>query len=76
MISTQKEKTAAEVKMIATQSEATALKTAADNENQRKIDASKAIAEALRIDTHAKAEVSSYIFMGILLLLILMASFK
>lgn len=56
LISTQKEKTAAEVKNIAALAEAAALKTAADAENQRKIDAAMAEGEALRIKAEAEAE--------------------
>ena len=55
LISTQKEKTAAEVKSISTKAEVLALKTAADAENMRLIDAAKADAEAVLLK--AKAEV-------------------
>eukprot|EP01083_Nonionella_stella_P214262 772128_1 len=56
LISTQKEKTAAEVKNIAAFADAESRKTAADAENQRKIDAAKAEGEALRIRATAEAE--------------------
>mmetsp|Transcript_2689 Transcript_2689/g.4932 ORF Transcript_2689/g.4932 Transcript_2689/m.4932 type:complete len:819 (-) Transcript_2689:411-2867(-) len=56
LISTQKEKTAAEVRNISALAEAEALKTAADAENQRKIDAAMAEGEALRIKAKAEAE--------------------
>lgn len=56
LISTQKERTAAEVKNIYALAEAEALKTAADAENQRKIDAAMAEGEALRIKAKAEAE--------------------
>jgi regulator of protease activity HflC (stomatin/prohibitin superfamily) len=56
LISTQKEKTAAEVKNISALADAASLKTAADAENQRMIDAAKAEGEALRIKAMAEAE--------------------
>lgn len=56
LISTQKERTAAEVKNIAALADADAMKTAADAANQRKIDAAKAEGEALRIKATAEAE--------------------
>jgi len=56
LISTQKEKTAAEVKNISALADAEALKTAADAENQRKIDAANAEGEALKIKAKAEAE--------------------
>ena len=56
LISTQTERTAAEVKNINAQAEASALKTTADAANLRKIDAAKAEAESLKISLMAKAE--------------------
>ena len=56
LISTQKEKTAAEVKNISALADAEARKTAADAENQRLIDAATAEGEALRIKAKAEAE--------------------
>ena len=56
LISTQKEKTAAEVKKISALADADSLKTAADAENRRMIDAAKAEGEALRIKSTAEAE--------------------
>ena len=56
LISTQKEKTAAEVKNIAALADASAKKTAADAENQRLIDQAMAEGEALRIKAKAEAE--------------------
>jgi len=56
LISTQTERTAAEVKNISAQADALALKTTADAENQRKIDAAKATAESLKINVKAQAE--------------------
>jgi len=56
LISTQKEKTAAEVKNIAALADASALKTAADAENQRLIDQAMAEGKAQRIKANAEAE--------------------
>mmetsp|Transcript_20111 Transcript_20111/g.37885 ORF Transcript_20111/g.37885 Transcript_20111/m.37885 type:complete len:747 (+) Transcript_20111:542-2782(+) len=56
LISTQREKTAAEVKNISALADAEALKTAADAENERKIDAANAEGEALQIKAKAEAE--------------------
>lgn len=56
LISTQKEKTAAEVKNISALADAEARKTAADAENQRLVDAATAEGEALRIKATAEAE--------------------
>mmetsp|Transcript_13802 Transcript_13802/g.20953 ORF Transcript_13802/g.20953 Transcript_13802/m.20953 type:complete len:852 (-) Transcript_13802:1842-4397(-) len=56
LISTQTERTSAEVKNISAQADASALKTTADAENQRKIDAARAIAESLKINAKAEAE--------------------
>ena len=56
LISTQKEKTAAEVKKISALADADSLKTAADAKNRRMIDAAKAEGEALRIKSTAEAE--------------------
>lgn len=56
LISTQKEKTAAEVKNISAQADAESRKTAADAENRRKIDAATAEGEATRIKAEAEAE--------------------
>lgn len=56
LISTQKEKTQAEVKNISALAEAEALKTEADAKNQRLIDAAKAEGDALRIRAMAEAE--------------------
>ncbi len=56
LISTQKEKTAAEVKNIAALADASALKTAADAENQRLIDQAIAEGKAQRIKANAEAE--------------------
>ena len=56
LISTQTERTAAEVKNISAQADATALKIAADAENLRKVDEARAKAEALRINAKAEAE--------------------
>ena len=56
LISTQKEKTAAEVQNISAVADAEALKTKADAANQRKIDGAMAEGEALRIKAKAEAE--------------------
>mmetsp|Transcript_25294 Transcript_25294/g.74396 ORF Transcript_25294/g.74396 Transcript_25294/m.74396 type:complete len:222 (+) Transcript_25294:2080-2745(+) len=56
LISTTEERTAAEVKNIAAEADALALKTEADASNQRKIDGAKADAEALKIAAAAKAD--------------------
>ena len=56
LISTQKEKTAAEVKNISALADAAAKKTAADAQNQRLIDQAMAAGEALRIKATAEAE--------------------
>ncbi|KAL9178996.1 hypothetical protein ACHAXT_011969 [Thalassiosira profunda] len=56
LISTQKEKTAAEVKNISSLAEAESLKTEADAKNQRLIDEALAAGEALRIKAKAEAE--------------------
>jgi len=56
LISTQKEKTSAEVKNISALADAEALKTAADAANQRRINAAMAEGEALRIKAKAEAE--------------------
>ncbi|KAL7556998.1 hypothetical protein ACA910_002291 [Epithemia clementina (nom. ined.)] len=56
LISTTRERTAAEVKDISVKAEAAALKIAADAENQRQVDAAQAQAEALKIAARAKAE--------------------
>jgi regulator of protease activity HflC (stomatin/prohibitin superfamily) len=54
LISTTEERTAAQVKNISAEAEAASMKTRADAENLRKIDAAKAIAEAHRINMQAK----------------------
>lgn len=56
LISVTEERTAAEVKAINIQADAAARKTTADAENQRKIDAAKATAEAQKVEVLAKAE--------------------
>jgi len=56
LISTQTERTAAEVREIAARAEVLALKTKEDAANQRKIDAANAEAESLRIKARAQAE--------------------
>jgi len=56
LISTQKEKTAAEVKNISALADAVAKKTTADAQNQRMIDHALAEGEALRIKAKAEAE--------------------
>lgn len=56
LISTQTEKTAAQVKNINAQAEASALKTIADAENLRKIESAKAEAESMKISLMAKAQ--------------------
>ena len=56
LISTQKERTSAEVKNISALADAVAKKTTADAENQRMIDQAMAEGEALRIKAKAEAE--------------------
>lgn len=56
LISTTRERTAAEVLRISTEAEAATEKTKADAENQRQIDASKAEAEAHRVAVQARAQ--------------------
>jgi uncharacterized membrane protein YqiK len=56
LISTTEERTSAEVKIISAEAEAASMKTRADAENKRKIDAAKALAEAHKINVQAKAE--------------------
>lgn len=56
LISTQTEKTAAQVKNINAEAEASALKTIADAENLRKINAARAEAESLKISLMSQAE--------------------
>jgi regulator of protease activity HflC (stomatin/prohibitin superfamily) len=56
LISTQTERTAAEVKNIEAKADAAALKIKTDAENQRRIDAALAEAESLKINARAKAE--------------------
>lgn len=59
LISTTEERTAAEVKNINAQADATARKTIADAENQRKIDAAKAEAESHMIAARSEAEAAA-----------------
>lgn len=59
LISTTQERTAAEVMNINAEADATAQKTKADAENQRKIDAALATAESHKIAARAKAEAES-----------------
>jgi len=56
LISTQKEKTAAEVKNISALADAAAMKTTTDAANKRKIEAAMAEGEALTIKATAEAE--------------------
>jgi uncharacterized membrane protein YqiK len=56
LISTTRERTAADVRNINAQAEAEALKTQADAENQRRIERAQAEAESLRIAARVKAE--------------------
>ena len=56
LISTTRERTAAQVKDIKVNADATALKIAADAQNQRDLDAAEAQAKALKIAAQAKAE--------------------
>ena len=56
LISTTRERTAAEVKDISAKAQAAALKTEADAKNQREVDAAEAHAKALKIAAQAKAE--------------------